>query len=77
MGVYWFGDNESLVKGVQRHYKDRRKHADLWHMLEFFEDRYSIVAEQIPRTDPRIAEADLHASACRVIMKNYIDGITT
>jgi ribonuclease HI len=73
--IHWYSDCESLVQSVNREYS-RSSNKDLWHLFDFYERDYEIIAEHIEREDERMIEADTHASSMRQILKEYLYAIT-
>lgn len=81
--VYWVSDRESLVLSVYRDstgktvYK-RRSQPDLWKRFEFYEEHLQVTPIYVPRdTDDKHNLCDRLASEARVLMKDYVDILTT
>ena len=78
LNIKIYSDAQALV-GVLTGENELSPHlSDLWQWFTFFESEYVILPEYVTRENdfPLFQKSDLHASAMRVVVKDYIENST-
>ena len=75
--VHWHSDRESLVKSAQAIYGRKSAH-DLWLRFDHYAEKMQIFPNHVRIEDEgeEFKTVDLHASAMRIVIKNYAEAVS-